>query len=42
MILLTELGYISFVAGKYHYYLKDHQGNICVVVDEDGKVNKRE
>lgn len=37
-ILLAELGYIPLVDGKYRYYLKDYQGNICVVVDEDGKV----
>ena len=25
-ILLTEVGYVSLTDGKYHYYLKDHQG----------------
>ena len=34
-ILLTEVGYVSLTDGKYHYYLKDHQGNNRVVVDED-------
>ena len=35
-ILLTEVGYVSLTDGKYHYYLKDHQGNNRVVVDEEG------
>ena len=38
--LLTELGYISLVDGKYHYYLKDHQGNNRVVVDQNGSVEE--
>ena len=39
--LLTEVGYVSLKDGKYHYYLKDHQGNNRIVVDEDGKVEER-
>ena len=37
-ILLTEVGYVSLTDGKYHYYLKDHQGNNRVVVAEEGTV----
>ena len=39
--LLTEAGYVSLKDSKYHYYLKDHQGNNRIVVDEDGKVEER-
>ena len=39
-ILLTEVGYVSLTDGKYHYYLKDHQGNNRVVVDEEGAVEE--
>ena len=39
-ILLTEAGYVSLTDGKYHYYLKDHQGNNRVVVDEEGTVEE--
>ena len=39
--LSTETGYVSLTDGKYHYYLKDHQGNNRVVVDENGKVEER-
>ena len=38
--LLTELGYISLVDGKYHYYLKDHQGNNRVVLNQNGSVEE--
>ena len=38
--LLTELGYISLVDGKYHYYLKDHQGNNRVVADQNGTIEE--
>ena len=38
--LLTEEGYITPADGKYHYYLKDHQGNNRVVVDQAGKVEE--
>ena len=39
-ILLTEVGYVSLTDGQYHYYLKDHQGNNRVVVDEEGAVEE--
>ena len=39
-ILLTEVGYVSLTDGKYHYYLKDHQGNNRVVVDEEGTIEE--
>ena len=39
-ILLTEVGYVSLTDSKYHYYLKDHQGNNRVVVDEEGTVEE--
>ena len=39
-MLLTEAGFFSLNDGKYHYYLKDHQGNNRVVVDEDGNVGE--
>lgn len=39
--LLTEAGYVSLKDGKYHYYLKDHQGNNRIIVDEDGKAEER-
>lgn len=39
--LLTESGYVSLKDGKYHYYLKDHQGNNRIVVDEDGKAEEK-
>lgn len=35
-LLLTEEGYVSLNDKKYHYYLKDHQGNNRVVVNESG------
>jgi RHS repeat-associated protein len=38
--LLTESGYITLADDKYHYYLKDHQGNNRVVVDETGNVEE--
>ena len=39
-ILLTEAGYVSLTDGKYHYYLKDHQGNNRVVVAEEGTIEE--
>ena len=39
-ILLTEVGYVSLTDGKYHYYLKDHQGNNRVVVAEEGTIEE--
>ena len=38
--LLTEEGYVSLNDNKYHYYLKDHQGNNRVVVDQNGNVEE--
>ena len=34
--LLTEEGYVSLSDKKYHYYLKDHQGNNRVLTDQAG------
>lgn len=39
-LLLTGYGYVSLNDKKYHYYLQDHQGNNCVVVDSSGKVEE--
>lgn len=39
-MLLNEAGYISFPDKKFHFYLKDHQGNIRVVADKDGNVEE--
>ena len=39
-MLLNESGYYSFQDNKFYFYLKDHQGNIRVVADEDGKVEE--
>lgn len=38
--LLTEEGYVTLDDNKYHYYLKDHQGNNRVVVDATGQVEE--
>lgn len=35
-LLLTEEGYVTLADGKYHYYLKDHQGNNRVVINHSG------
>ena len=35
-LLLTEEGYITLSDSKYHYYLKDHQGNNRVVISQSG------
>ena len=37
---LTGEGYVSLNDNKYHYYLKDHQGNNRVVVDQNGNVEE--
>ena len=40
-MILTEEGYVTLTGGgtpTYHYYLKDHQGNNRVVVDQSGNV----
>lgn len=39
-LLLTEEGYVSLNDNKYHYYLKDHQGNNRVVVNQSGGVEE--
>ena len=39
-LLLTDEGYVTLEDGKYHYYLKDHQGNNCVVIDQSGTVEE--
>ena len=39
-LLLTEEGYVSLNDNKYHYYLKDHQGNNRVVINQSGGVEK--
>ncbi len=38
--LLTGYGYVSLNNNEYHYFIRDHQGNNRVVVDEDGKVEE--
>ena len=38
--LLTEVGYVTLDDSKYHYFIQDYQGNIRVVVDEDGVVEE--
>ena len=37
---LTEEGYITLSDSKYHYYLKDHQGNNRVVISQSGTVEE--
>ena len=39
-LLLTEEGYVSLNDNKYHYYLKDHQGNNRVVINQSGGVEE--
>mgnify|MGYP001779491752 CR=1 FL=1 len=39
-LLLTEEGYVTLSDGKYHYYLKDHQGNNRVVINQSGTVEE--
>lgn len=39
-LLLTEEGYVSLNDNKYHYYLKDHQGNNRVVVNQSGSMEE--
>lgn len=38
--LLTEEGYVTLADKKYHYFLKDHQGNNRMVVDAAGTVEE--
>lgn len=37
-VLLNEAGYIRFPDKEFYYYLKDHQGNVRVVADSNGKM----
>ena len=39
-LLLTEEGYVTLADSKYHYYLKDHQGNNRVVISSTGIVEE--
>ena len=39
-LLLTEEGYVTLSDSKYHYYLKDHQGNNSVVINQSGSVEE--
>ena len=39
-LLLTEEGYVTLADTKYHYYLKDHQGNNRVVISQSGTVKE--
>ena len=39
-LLLTEEGYVTLSDGKYHYYLKDHQGNNRGVINQSGTVEE--
>ena len=40
-LLLTEEGYINLTGTRqYHYYLKDHQGNNRVVINQSGTVEE--
>ncbi|MCD8093132.1 MAG: RHS repeat-associated core domain-containing protein [Bacteroides sp.] len=38
--LLFEEGYYSFADSEYRYYLKDHQGNNRVVINQSGQVKE--
>ena len=45
-MLLVEVGYVTFqsvggnIAGVYHFFVTDHQGNIRAIVDENGSIEK--
>ena len=39
-MLLNEAGYVSFPDKKFHFYLKNHLGNVRVVADKDGNVEE--
>lgn len=39
-MLLNEAGYASVPDKKFHFYLKDHQGNVRVVADQNGNVEE--
>lgn len=38
--LMTDVGYIAMADTSYHYFIKDHQGNVRVVADEQGNVEE--
>ena len=38
--LLTEKGYVSLNNLRYHYYLKDHQGNVRMTIYRDETARK--
>ena len=43
-MLLMEEGYVTFATSgtpTYHYYLKDHLGNVRIVMSQDGTVDQR-
>ena len=40
VVLLTDEGYVTLSDSKYHYYLKDHQGNNRVVINQSGTVEE--
>ncbi len=39
-MLLNDAGYVSFPDKKFHFYIKDHQGNVRVVADAEGNVEE--
>ena len=39
-LLLTEEGYVTLADQQYHYFLKDHQGNNRMVVNQSGTVEE--
>lgn len=38
--VLTEDGYIAASDNQFHYFIRDHQGNNRVVVDQDGEIEE--
>lgn len=38
--LMLETGYVTLADTTYHYFIKDHQGNVRMVVDEHGNVEE--
>mgnify|MGYP000479945629 CR=1 FL=1 len=38
--LLTEAGYMTLNDHEYHYFFQDHQGNNCVVIDQNGLIDE--
>ena len=39
--LLVDGGYVALSDRSYHYFIHDHQGNVRIVADKDGKVEER-